>query len=328
MKLFFAITGSLTLIVSLLFGRSAFLRGRDSDDSAGKSVAQATGTRSAAPATIPSSPSQSKAGGSRSLDESAPIEAIGKSGEKATVVLPAVVVAADRTPVRAGLAGILKKLTVAEGNAVESCQVVAELETVEIDAELERQTAAIAAAKKLVEECESQLAFAEYERGSYQDLAKDKAIGPLEVEGSKSRARSTTAKLAALRSQIVVEERRQAALQRKREKHQFLAPFAGTVTETLRYANQYVGEGDLVLWIESHDKRLKLHVPATLVASLDQLRFSWFYKGEWLDLTVHAMKPNYNPDGSRTVLLRLPHDDTLLVGQMVQVHVVSKGDVP
>ena len=328
MKLFLAITGSLTLIVSLLFGGSAFIRGHDNDYSAGKSVALATATHSPAPTTIPSKASQSDKAGSRSLDESTPVEAGGKSGEEPAVVLPAVVVAADRTPVRAGVSGILKKVTVAEGNSVESCQVVAELETVEIDAELARQTAAIAAAKKLVEECESQLAFAEYERGSYQDLAKDKAIGPLEVEGSKARARSTTAKLAALKSQIVVEERRQAALQRKREKHQFLAPFAGTVTEILRYANQYVGEGDLVLWIESHDKRLKLHVPATLVANLDQLRFSWFRKGEWLDLTVHTMKPSYNPDGSRTVLLKLPLDGSLLAGQMVQVHVVSKGDIP
>ena len=35
----------------------------------------------------------------------------------------------------------------------------------EIDAELERQSACIASAKKLVEEAESQLAFAEYAAG-------------------------------------------------------------------------------------------------------------------------------------------------------------------
>ena len=104
-----------------------------------------------------------------------------------------------------------------------------------------------------------------------------------------------------------------------------MAPLAGRVTEILCYRDQYVGQGDVILWVESHEKQLKLHLPAELIKKcggvLQRLQVSiTLREDEWVDLKIATLK-QYNPDGSRTVLCEIDPHSGLLAGQIMQARV-------
>ena len=47
---------------------------------------------------------------------------------------------------------------------------------------------------------------------------------------------------------------------------------------------------------------------------------------QWVDLEVDTLKPNYNPDGSRTLLFNIGPESKLLTGQIVKTKVSLRGE--
>ena len=246
-------------------------------------------------------------------------------------ILPGLVVPAERVAVRAIASGPISELPVREGDSVDAGQVVVHVDDCEIVAELQRQTSCVASAASRATEGRALLELAEYNHRLNRQLGQKQVVGKAAVIQSELRVKAETAKSAALREGVAVARREEAVLKHRLAKYRTVAPFSGRVTEILRYRDQYVGQGDVILWIESHEKQLKLHLPPELIekcgAALDRLQVSALLsEDEWLDLTIDAIKPIYNADGSRTVVFKLGPDSTLLTGQFVKMKVTLQGE--
>ncbi|MFV1981447.1 MAG: efflux RND transporter periplasmic adaptor subunit [Rhodothermia bacterium] len=267
----------------------------------------------AGPADDPSSPANEPPGRKTT-------DALPTNDESGALSVPGLVVAARRIAVRVPVSGILGSLTVDEGDSVKMGQIVAKIDDTEIDAECKCQEATVAATKNLVQEAQSRFDLARYQLDIRQRLFARRAVSEMALRENEFRVTSTTTKLEAMKNQVIAEEHQLAMLRRKKEKHRVIAPFVGMVTELLQYPNQYVREGDLILWVESYEKQLKLHLPYELAEHPDQVAFSLATDGRQIRKKVCRLKPEYNPDGSRTVFLELPADRGLLPGQILQVH--------
>ena len=245
--------------------------------------------------------------------------------------LPGLVVPAERVAIRANLPGTIGRLPVGEGTSVVAGQAVAQIDDREILAELERQTARIASAESLAKEAEALVDLAEYNHRLTQRLSQKQIAAKAALVESGLRAKAEAAKLAALQGNVAVAQHEKAVLKQRLGKYRAIAPFSGCVTEILRYRDQYVDQGEVILWIESHQKQLKLHLSADLIeecgGALDRLQVSMLVQeDQWVDLEVDTLKPNYNPDGSRTVLFNIGPKSKLLTGQIVKTKVSLRGE--
>ncbi len=258
-----------------------------------------------------------------SSDNAANAEVSSKTSE----ILPGLIVSARRAAIRATDSGPISELPVSEGSSVTAGQLVAHIDDCEIVAELEKQTACIAAAQARATEAQARLELAQYNHRLNQKLAQKQLVQEAAVVESEFLAKAETAKLAAMQEDVAVAQRQKAVLEQRLAKYRTVAPFSGRVTEILCYRDQYVGQGDVVVWIESHEKQLKLHLPAELIEKcggvLERLQVSvLLQEDEWVDLKVQmSPKDSYNPDGSRTVLLEIDPQSRLLAGQIIQTRV-------
>ena len=252
---------------------------------------------------------------------------------KASQVLPGLVVPSKRAAVRAAVSGMIRELSVSEGASVAAGQVVGHVNEGEVLAELERQTACIASAESRATEAEALADLAAHNHRLNRQLSQRQVVTAAEVVESGFRAKAGAAKLATLQRGVVVARREKAVTQQRLVNYRMVAPFSGHVTEILRYRNQYVGQGDVILWIESHEKQLRLHLPAELIEQcaglVDRLEVSVLLpKGRWLDVKVHAAKSHRNPDGSRTILFTIGPEETLLAGQIADTKVTLREEKP
>jgi len=256
-----------------------------------------------------------------------------EAAPKASQVLPGLVVPSKRAAVRAAVSGMIREIPVSEGTSVAAGQVVGYVNEGELLAELERRSACIASAESRATEAQALADLAAHNHRLNQQLSQSQVVTAAEVVESGFRAKAEAAKLATLQRGVVVARREKAVTQRRLANYRMAAPFSGHVTEILRYRSQYVGQGDVILWIESHEKQLRLHLPAELIEQcaglLDRLKVSVLLsKGRWLDVEVHAAKSHRNPDGSRTVLFTIGPEETLLAGQIVDTKVTLREQKP
>jgi len=245
---------------------------------------------------------------------------------KTSEILPGLIVSAQRVAIRAMDSGPISELPVSEGGSVTAGQLVAYVNDREIVAELEKQTSCIAAAQSRAAESQARLELAQYNHRLNQKLAEKRLVQQAAVVESELLAKAETAKLASLQEDVAVTQHQEAVLKQRLARYRTVAPLAGRITEILCYRDQYVGQGDVILWIESHEKQLKFHLPPELIEKcggvLERLQVSVLLpEDEWVDLKVQMPKPGYNPDGSRTVLCEIDPQSRLLAGQILQTKV-------
>ncbi len=244
---------------------------------------------------------------------------------KTSEILLGLVVSKRRVPIRATYSGTIIERPVSEGDSVTAGQLLAYIDDSEEAAELEKQTASIEAAASRATEARAQLESAQYNHRLNQKLAQKQLVEQAAVVESELLVKAETAKLAALQEDVAVARREKAVLEQRLAKHRTMAPLAGRVTEILCYRDQYVGQGDVILWIESHEKQLKLHLSPEMIEKcggvLERLQVSvLLQEEEWVDVRVAAPK-QYNPDGSRTVLFEIDPQSRVLAGQILQTKV-------
>jgi multidrug efflux pump subunit AcrA (membrane-fusion protein) len=234
--------------------------------------------------------------------------------------IPALAVPTRRAPVFVAVSGVISQLGVDEGAHVTAGQVLATIDETEINSSIAEQTERTAAIVSLVGQAQAELDYAKHQLEVNRQISNESpgAISRSQLVADQYRLTAATAKLESLKHQVTQEEHQLAGLRQRRTKHHCVAPFAGVVTQTIRFANQYAPEGDVVLWLEESKKELKLHVP---MVGHEQLRFSLFANRQWHQLKVARFQPNVNADGSRTVFLELPDRLELLSGQLIKVHV-------
>lgn len=212
----------------------------------------------------------------------------------------ALVVPAARTSVRAAASGTLRELAVGAGETISRGQTVARIRDDDVAAELKRQQAAVAVAKCRIREAEAELELARY------------AAGWRRVEVATARRDAATQELEVARCAVEMIERRL-------EKYEVVAPFSGRVTEVIAHPDQYVSEGDIILWIESTEKRLILHLPLDEVEGREPVEVSVLVAGEWRRIPGGVRQPRLNANGTVTVVFDLGQDDDFVCDQLLPV---------
>ncbi len=244
-----------------------------------------------------------------------------------TRLVPAVVFPADRIRIRAAASGTIRELLVRVGESVSAGQVLSRVRADEVHADLKRRTAYVAAARCRIVEAQADLELAEYERELKEELSLASTVPEAEYVASKLRVRSATARLDAVRQELAMAKHDTEMIEKSLERYRAVAPAAGRVTKILGHVDQYVREGDTILWIESHEKRLKLHLPAERVRGRDPMEVSVLVRGAWRVVGGGVRQPNYNPDGTVTVVFDLGRTDEFVSAQIVQTDAGSGGSV-
>ena len=124
---------------------------------------------------------------------------------------------------------VLEVLT-EEGKKVEKDQVLARLDATNIDAALKLAEAQLEARRKLLEETKPNLAFAQQELNRYNDLAKTKVVSDSDFRRAEMEARTMSARIVRLGSEIDVAEREVAQWKQQLDDMTIRAPFGGIVT--------------------------------------------------------------------------------------------------
>jgi multidrug efflux pump subunit AcrA (membrane-fusion protein) len=225
-----------------------------------------------------------------------------------------------RVPARAELSCKLKAFLVREGEFVEREQTLAYLDSTECRLEIGQQQARVRAARQFVQEATLAVQAASDEWKRVDGLFRQKAVPGGEYVATKSRLGMARVRLAAREHQLAEEQERERLLQSRLGKHSLKAPLSGIVTVQRQLPGEFVREGEVVLRIESRQRRFRVYLTPTLADRQPRLRFS-FYDGHWHTLRVLSLASHFNPDGTRTLLLEVPPACSVLVGQTVRLQV-------
>ncbi len=254
------------------------------------------------------------------------------------VVLPGTVQAVQDAVVYARTSGYVHSFTVDIGDAVKAGQVLATLDTPEIDQELRAAQAATVQASANIEQAKTQLALASTESTRYQTLAGSGVVSQQDMEEHRA---SFDARGANLKATEAARGSALADLQRLRELKGFatvVAPFDGVITSRSLEIGQLVaaGTGQALFHVANTDVvRVFVNVPQVYAqavrvgndatVNLRELPARPF-TGK-VTRSSHALDP-----ATRTLLteIRIPNPDgALLPGMYAELSLaVSRVDAP
>jgi len=144
--------------------------------------------------------------------------------------LPGDVQPFQTTSIYARANGYLKSQRVDIGDKVETDQLLAEIDTPEIDAQLNQARANAKQAKVNIEKARTDLALAKLTLDRYTDVVKQGAVAKQDVDEKRTQYEQATANVEVMQSAMASEE---AEVRRLEVLHGFervTAPFAGTIT--------------------------------------------------------------------------------------------------
>ncbi len=159
----------------------------------------------------------------------------------------ATVESVEETTARARIAGTITKLSIDEGSAVETGQVVAVVED-------EKLPLRLAALDARIRALESQRQLAEVEVQRTQTLRERGAVSQARLDDARTNLEVLEGQLAAVQAEreVVVEEQRQGAV---------LAPAAGRVLEVSVTEGSVVLPGEVIATIATERYVLRMHLP-------------------------------------------------------------------
>ncbi len=190
---------------------------------------------------------------------------------------------ADLIDVSARLPGRVKTITVREGDLVKTGDVLAVMDTAELEAQRQRSIAAIASAKAAVavaeagvSQAEAKLALAQSEVKRSEELNRKGVVSQEALDIKRTEVESSQAALAAAKANVEAKKRaveaEKAALQQIETQiadSTLYAPAVGRVLYRLAQPGEVVGSGGKVLTLVSlEDVYMEFFLPAKAAASV------------------------------------------------------------
>jgi membrane fusion protein (multidrug efflux system) len=172
-----------------------------------------------------------------------PVEKPTRASSNGKVVLPGTVQAVQEAVVYARTSGYVQKYTVDIGDKVKTGQVLAILDTPDIDQEMRAAQAATAQARANIEQARTQRDLASKESTRYQTLAGSGVVSQQDMEEHQAGYDAQSASLKAIEAARGTAD---ANLQRLRELKGFatvVAPFDGVITQRAVEVGQLVAAG-------------------------------------------------------------------------------------
>jgi membrane fusion protein, multidrug efflux system len=247
---------------------------------------------------------------------------LGKSGRALT--LPATLEGLEQTDIDARANGYVRSWLVDLGDSVAEGQLLAELDTPELDRELEQARARLAQSEAAISEASATHEFSQAVLARYRELTPQGIASQQELEQKLSQSNIDEAHVAVVRAERNSQLANLHRLQQLKLFARVVAPFAGTITERSVVRGKLVaaGTGQHLFKIAVLDPiRAFVHVPQSLVAGLEQglpaqVRFAQ-QRGRVWQGSVARMASALDP-ASRTmsVEVRVPNPDRRLLPGM------------
>jgi len=256
---------------------------------------------------------------------------IHRGNAEQALTLPGTALADQQTPLYARINGYLKSFAADIGDSVKKGQLVAEIDSPEVDQQLRqaRATLGVAQASLLQAQANQELARVASER--WAALVKEKAVSQQEADEKRLALAAREADVESARATIKAQEANVRRLEELQSFKQILAPFEGVVTTRNVEVGMLVSEGsgagtrELFRMVQLQSLRFHVPVPESIVPSIKggmtaALTFD-AHPGKTFEGQVSRTSNAVDP-ASRTMLVevRVPNPDgRLLPGMYAQV---------
>jgi macrolide-specific efflux system membrane fusion protein len=240
-------------------------------------------------------------------------------------------VASESRIVRVGTAGVIDSLEVGVGEVVAAGDVVARLDTIELEAAVRTAEAQLANLEASLADREAQLALAQDNLARQEELYRAQAVAETTLQSARANVSSATAQLESVRSQLVQAEISLATAERNLEGAVVVAPIDGTVVSLSTEVGQRIDSGDEVMAIADYaTMTVEAQVSEADVARLYDGMPAYFTtlsnSGRRWNGTLRQILPTPEVTNNvvlYTLLFEVPNDDgALRLGMSAQVFFV------
>lgn len=187
------------------------------------------------------------------------------------MTLPGTVRALEQTKLYARTTGYVRKWNVDIGDKVTAGQVLIELDTPDLDAQLAQARAQLAQAQAAVKQVTAQRDFSKSNTARYETLADQKLVSQAQVEQTQAQASTDQASVAAAESNVAAAAANVRRLADTQAFARIVAPFAGTITSRNVERGDLVSEGrttELYTLVAIDPVRIYVDVPQTVAPSV------------------------------------------------------------
>ena len=198
------------------------------------------------------------------------------------LALPGTVRPLEETKIYARVSGYVRTWKVDIGDKVTAGQLLAEIDTPEVEAQLSQARAQLAVARAAVTQAKAQRDYSKSSNTRVTGLADQKLVSQAQVEQTQAQAQTDEAMVASAQSNVAAQEANVRRLVDLQAFAKVVAPFAGTVTQ------RSVDRGALV--------RDGATIPMFTVVATDPVRI-------FVDVP-QSVAPSVKPDTTATVTVR------------------------
>jgi membrane fusion protein, multidrug efflux system len=156
------------------------------------------------------------------------------------LTLPGTVRALEQTKIYPRVTGYVRRWLVDIGDKVTAGQLLAEIDTPELDAQLAQARAQLAQAQAQAKQVIAQRDYSKSNTQRYESLADQKLVSKSQVEQTQAQASNDEASVVSAQSNIVAQQANVRRLIETQAFSRVVAPFAGTIT------SRNIERGDLV----------------------------------------------------------------------------------
>ncbi|HLY11083.1 MAG TPA: efflux RND transporter periplasmic adaptor subunit [Planctomycetota bacterium] len=259
------------------------------------------------------------------------VVAVKHTAPEQTLTLPGSTLADQQTPLYARVNGYLKSFAFDLGDTVKKGQLVAEIDSPEVDQQLRQARATLGVAQAALLQAQANQELAKVASDRWAGLVKEKAVSQQEADEKRLTLAAREADVEAARAAIKAQEANVKRLEELSSFKQILAPFDGVITARNVEIGTLVSEGsptgarELFLMVQERTLRLHVMVPEPFAPSIHEGMEAPLAFGAWPGSTftgkVSRMSGAIDP-ASRTRLVELlvPNaDGRLLPGMYAQV---------
>ena len=247
------------------------------------------------------------------------------------LALPGVVRPLEEAKIYSRSQGYVHKWLVDIGDKVKEGQLLAEIDTPELDAQLAQARAQLASARATVKQSTAQRDFAKSNTTRYESLADQKLVSKSAVEQTQAQAASDEATVAASESNVTAQEANVRRLQELQGFAKVTAPFAGTISARTIDRGTLVGEGGatpMFTLVATDPVRVFVDVPQSVAPSVragtDAAVSVREYAGRVFAGKVTRSSGSLDPElHTMSTEVQVPNaDNALLPGMYVQVSIM------
>ncbi|HLY75654.1 MAG TPA: efflux RND transporter periplasmic adaptor subunit [Planctomycetota bacterium] len=218
-----------------------------------------------------------------------------------TLTLPGTARAQIETPIYARINGYLKRFLVDLGDTVKKGQLLAEIESPEVDQQLRQARANLAVARAALAQNRANLTLADIGARRWVALAKDHAVSQQEADEKQAALEARHADVQAAEAAIQSQEANVKRYEELQGFMQILAPFDGIISSRSVDIGTLVSEGsttstrELYRLVQVDTLRVFVNVPESAMASVQpglevQLRFDAHPGRVWAGLVTRTAR--------------------------------------